>query len=69
MVSGPTLAWAASTASVGFAASSSANGVAGRSPRIGGDDDLDVARHRGLDGARERLAVGGEHQARRQRFP
>ena len=35
--------------------------------RIGGDDDLDAGRHRGLDGARERLAVGGKHQARRQR--
>ncbi len=32
MVSGPTLACAGSTASVGFAASSSANSVAGRSP-------------------------------------
>ena len=68
MVSGPTLAWAASTAAVGCAASRSANSVAGRSPRIGGDDDLDVARHRGLDGAGERLAVGGEHEARRQDF-
>ena len=34
--------------------------------RIGGDHDLDVGRHGGVDGARERLAVGGEHQARRQ---
>ena len=65
MVSGPTLAWAASTAAVGSVITRSANGVVGRLPSgLAAVDNLGADRHGGIDGAGERLAVGGINQAR-----
>ena len=67
IVSGPTLACAASTAGSRLRASERCEQR--RAPvrrRIGGDDDLDIARHGCGDGAREGGAVGGEDQARRE---
>ena len=69
IVSGPTLACAASTAAVGSRADSSAN--ARHRPvacGVGSDDHLDVRGHGRGDGARERRPVRGEDQAGCQDF-
>ena len=67
MVSGPTCAWAASTAAVGARSSRSANSVVGRlgiGLRV--TSSSSVRRHHRLDGAAVGLAVGREHEARRE---
>ena len=67
MVSGPTSAWAASTAAVAVRSSRSANRVVGRPrDRIAGDDHFDPGRHHRLDGAAVGVAVGREHEAGRE---